>query len=185
MPQIGEDPGGYPSQARILYWYHPDYIQNVDLVTDLDGDGQEDLILGNWGLNGWQSLMAGPPRSPAGPVRELHLFHGAWNQDGVTGCLEAYTAPDGRILPMRGLQEIGPLFPGIAERFTTHRAYALATVEAILEGLPSAKVSARWLSSLVLLISKATDAVTSSRPWVSPCWENPAMRWPKIGTETG
>jgi len=120
-------------------------------VTDLDGDGQEDLILGNWGLNGWQSLMAGPPRSPAGPVRELHLFHGAWNQDGVTGCLEAYTAPDGRILPMRGLQEIGPLFPGIAERFTTHRAYALATVEAILEGLPSAKVSARWLSSLVLL----------------------------------
>ena len=120
-------------------------------VSDLDGDGQEDLILGNWGLNGWQSLMAGPPRSPAGPVRELHLFHGAWNQDGVTGCLEAYTAPDGRILPMRGLQEIGPLFPGIAERFTTHRAYAMATVEAILEGLPSAKVSARWLSSLVLL----------------------------------
>ena len=120
-------------------------------LCDLDGDGREDLILGNWGLNGWQSLMAGPPRSPVGPVRELHLFHGAWNQDGLTGCLEAYTAPDGRILPMRGLQEIGPLFPGIAERFTTHRAYALATVEAILEGLPSAKVSARWLSSLVLL----------------------------------
>ena len=120
-------------------------------LCDLDGDGREDVILGNWGLNGWQSLMAGAPRSPAGPVRELHLFHGAWNQDGVTGCLEAYTDPTGRILPMRGLQEIGPLFPAIAERFTTHRAYALATVDAILEGLPAAKVSARWLSSLVLL----------------------------------
>ncbi len=120
-------------------------------LCDVDGDGREDLILGNWGLNGWQSLMTGPPRSPAGPVREVHLFHGDWNQDGTTGCLEAYTAPDGRILPMRGLQEIGPLFPAIAARFTTHRAYALATVDALLEGLPSAKVSARWLTSLVLL----------------------------------
>ena len=27
---------------------------------------------------------------------------------------------------MRGLQEMGPLFPGIAERFTTLQAYALA-----------------------------------------------------------
>lgn len=120
-------------------------------VTDVDGDGQEDLILGNWGLNGAPSLLVGPPRLPAGPVREWHLFHGAWNQDGITGCLEAYTAPDGRHRPVRGLQEMGPLFPAIAERFPTHRAYALATVETILEGLPSARVSARWLTSLVLL----------------------------------
>ena len=52
---------------------------------------------------------------------------------------------------MRGLQEMGPLFSGIAERFITHRAYALATAEANLEGLLSPKVSACWLSSLVLL----------------------------------
>ena len=120
-------------------------------VTDVDGDGQEDLILGNWGLNGSPSLLVGAPRSPAGPVREWHLFHGSWNQDGVLGCLEAYTSPEGRILPVRGLQEIGPLFPAIAARFSTHRAYALATVEAILEGLTSTRVSARWLTSLVLL----------------------------------
>ena len=120
-------------------------------VADFDGDGREDLVLGNWGLNGSLPLMVGAPRSPAGPVREFHLFHGAWNQDGTTGCLEAYRAPDGRILPVRGLQEIGPLFPAIAARFTTHRAYALATVEGILEGLPSARVSARWLTSVVLL----------------------------------
>ena len=120
-------------------------------VTDVDGDGQEDLILGNWGLNGSPSLLVGAPRSPAGPVREWHLFHGSWNQDGVMGCLEAYTSPEGRILPVRGLQEIGPLFPAIAARFSTHRAYALATVEAILEGLTSTRVSARWLTSLVLL----------------------------------
>ncbi len=139
-----------PGEASVPLSHWTGQWQCLEL-GDVDGDGREDLILGNWGLNGWQSLMAGAPRSPAGPVRELHLFHGAWNQDGVTGCLEAYTAPDGRILPMRGLQEIGPLFPAIAERFTTHRAYAQATVATLLEGLPTAQVSARWLSSLVLL----------------------------------
>ncbi len=139
-----------PGEASVPLSHWTGQWQCLEL-GDVDGDGREALILGNWGLNGWQSLMAGAPRSPAGPVRELHLFHGAWNQDGVTGCLEAYTAPDGRILPMRGLQEIGPLFPAIAERFTTHRAYAQATVATLLEGLPSAQVSARWLTSLVLL----------------------------------
>ena len=120
-------------------------------ITDVDGDGQEDLILGNWGLNGAPSVLVGAPRSPAGPVREWHLYHGPWNQDGVEGCLEAYTSPEGRVLPVRGLQEIGPLFPAIAARFSTHRAYALATVEGILEGLPSARLSVRWLTSLILL----------------------------------
>ena len=57
MPQIGEDPGGYPGQARILYWYHPDYIQNVDLVTDLDGQAYELFLYNPWGeqLHHWSS----------------------------------------------------------------------------------------------------------------------------------
>ncbi len=57
IPQIGEDPGGYPSQARILYWYHPDYIQNVDLVTDLDGEAYELFLYNPWGeqLHHWSS----------------------------------------------------------------------------------------------------------------------------------
>jgi RHS repeat-associated protein len=57
IPQIGEDPGGYPSQARILYWYHPDYIQNVDLITDLDGEAYELFLYNPWGeqLHHWSS----------------------------------------------------------------------------------------------------------------------------------
>ena len=57
IPQIGEDPGGYPSQARILYWYHPDYIQNVDLITDLDGEAYELFLYNSWGeqLHHWSS----------------------------------------------------------------------------------------------------------------------------------
>jgi hypothetical protein len=58
MPQIGEDPGGYPSQARILYWYHPDYIQNVDLVTDLDSSST---------TPGENNYTTGPATAARGP----------------------------------------------------------------------------------------------------------------------
>ena len=34
---------------------------------------------------------------------------------------------------MRGLQEMGPLFPGIAERFTTLQAYALAQLDGAVD----------------------------------------------------
>ena len=34
---------------------------------------------------------------------------------------------------MQGLQEMGPLFPGIAERFTTLQAYALAQLDGAVD----------------------------------------------------
>ena len=58
MPQYGgEDPGGYTPQGRILYWYHPDYIQNVDLITDIDGAAYELFLYNPWGeqLHHWTS----------------------------------------------------------------------------------------------------------------------------------
>ena len=27
--------------TRMLYWYHPDYVSNVDLVTDISGQAYE------------------------------------------------------------------------------------------------------------------------------------------------
>jgi RHS repeat-associated protein len=58
IPQYGgEDPGGYTPQGRILYWYHPDYIQNVDLITDIDGAAYELFLYNPWGeqLHHWTS----------------------------------------------------------------------------------------------------------------------------------
>ncbi len=58
IPQYGgEDPGAYTPQGRILYWYHPDHIQNVDLITDIDGAAYELFLYNPWGeqLHHWTS----------------------------------------------------------------------------------------------------------------------------------
>lgn len=36
---------------RVFYWYHPDYIGNVDLVTDLNGEAYELFLYNPWGEN--------------------------------------------------------------------------------------------------------------------------------------
>jgi len=61
IPQYGgEDPGGYTPQGRLLYWYHPDYIQNVDLITDIDGAAYELFLYNPWGeqLHHWTSISS-------------------------------------------------------------------------------------------------------------------------------
>ena len=34
---------------RIIFWYHPDYLGNVDLVTDIDGNAYEFFMYNPWG----------------------------------------------------------------------------------------------------------------------------------------
>lgn len=51
--------------VRVLYWYHPDYIGNVDLVTDLNAVAYEFFLYNPWGracTSGIQDLLAGPHR---------------------------------------------------------------------------------------------------------------------------
>jgi RHS repeat-associated protein len=40
---------GSGSSGRILFWYHPDYLGNVDLVTEIDGFAHEFFIYNPWG----------------------------------------------------------------------------------------------------------------------------------------
>ena len=40
---------GTGSSGRILFWYHPDYLGNVDLVTEIDGFAHEFFIYNPWG----------------------------------------------------------------------------------------------------------------------------------------
>lgn len=37
--------------ARVIYWYHPDYIGNVDLVSDNSGEAYEFFLYSPWGEN--------------------------------------------------------------------------------------------------------------------------------------
>jgi RHS repeat-associated protein len=46
--------------ARVIYWYHPDYIGNVDLVSDNSGEAYEFFLYSPWGesLYEWNSGTA-------------------------------------------------------------------------------------------------------------------------------
>jgi RHS repeat-associated protein len=37
--------------TRVIYWYHPDYIGNVDLVSDNSGEAYEFFLYSPWGEN--------------------------------------------------------------------------------------------------------------------------------------
>lgn len=144
-PDLTLPDGATLKASELLGWW-----QSL-AVGDFDSDGRDDLVLGNWGLNSAHALYSGHPQNATGPVRPLYLYHGPLNDDGMAGCIEAYTAADGRILPMRNLVELTPLFPWLSQRFTTHRAFAEATIETILAGKSADRLTCRWLSSVMLL----------------------------------
>ena len=52
--------------TRILYWYHPDYVSNVDLVTDVNGEAYELFLYNAWGesLHHWTSNSSNGWSSP-------------------------------------------------------------------------------------------------------------------------
>ena len=49
--------GGDDVSPRIMYWYHPDYVGNVDLVTDVNQQAHEMFLYNPWGesLYHWES----------------------------------------------------------------------------------------------------------------------------------
>ncbi|MSU31822.1 MAG: hypothetical protein EXS25_04000 [Pedosphaera sp.] len=119
------------------------------IAEDFDGDGRQDLVLGNWGLNSFLSLYAGAV-GPAGSVRVLRLHSGPLDQPG--SCMESYIDGAGVERPMRSLAELGPRYPWLQERFATHRSFALASIGEVLQGrIPSAPaLESRWMGSLIL-----------------------------------
>ncbi len=112
---------------------------------DFDGDGQIDIVLGNWGLNSTYQITAPGP---------WFLYYGDLNDDGELHILEAYRDPQlGEIVPTRDMLLNETDLPWIRARFPTHKAYSEATLAQIL-GERSTKahvVKTEFLGSLVLL----------------------------------
>ena len=111
---------------------------------DIDGDGKMDIIAGNWGLN--SSYTA----SPAHPAC---LYYGDWNEAGGTEILEAEDDDALGIVPRRDLTEMGGAMPWITAKYTTHAAFANATIAAILGPKMAAtkELKAATLASTVFL----------------------------------
>ncbi|MBL9171804.1 MAG: VCBS repeat-containing protein [Verrucomicrobiales bacterium] len=115
--------------------------------ADIDGDGNLDLVVGNWGLNSiYQASIERPAK----------LFFGDLAERGAFDLLETeYDSDRSGWTPRRGWNELAPSLPFLREQFTSHAAYANASVEEVL-GDRRAQAQVRELGTLgsVLLLNR-------------------------------
>ena len=91
---------------------------NALLVDDLNRDGRADLIAGNLGLN---SQLRASEHEP------VELYYADFNNDGAMDPLLTLYL-QGKSYPHATLDELRGQMPALASRFSTHRAYAEASI---------------------------------------------------------
>lgn len=97
------------------WWRSIDY-------ADLDGDGDQDLIIGNVGKNFKQKASQENP---------LYLYSNDFDENGTLDCVLAKNYK-GKIVPTRGRQCSSEQMPFISEKFETYKDFASAQITDIL-----------------------------------------------------
>ena len=90
-------------------------------VTDLDGDGDQDLLCGNLG---WNSKFHGTPDHP------VHVYYNDFDGNGH-GDIVLAKERKGTLVPVRGKECSSQQCPVLLDRFTSYDAFANADLGAI------------------------------------------------------
>ncbi|WP_228027866.1 VCBS repeat-containing protein [Costertonia aggregata] len=99
---------------------------------DIDEDGDQDIILGNWGLNTKFSLNPPP----------LKMYKNDFDSDGRNEVIVAYNV-NGKYYPINSRDEISSQMKVISKRFISYKDFALKTVEDIV-GKEAVKKSEKY-----------------------------------------
>ncbi|MEX0680003.1 MAG: VCBS repeat-containing protein [Balneolales bacterium] len=84
--------------------------------ADLNGDGQLEFILGNWGLNS---------RFQATPEKPISMYVNDFNEDGTSSfIINTYPAGEEKAYPFHTYLDLVTVYPGIRERVQNHHEYA-------------------------------------------------------------
>lgn len=102
--------------ARRLGWW------NCIAAADVDGDGDTDYALGNFGHN---------TKYHPSPEHPQLLYYGVFEEGGKANIVEAHAGADGVILPNRGRSCSSGAMPFIATKFEKYHDFAIAGLSEI------------------------------------------------------
>lgn len=104
-------------------------------LADMDGDGDMDIIAGNWGLNSPIKVSTSEPAM---------LYYNDFDNNGSMDPLICYYI-QGKSYPMASRDEMTDQIVSLRQKFPTYDSYANATIEDILT--PAQRQSAKQLSA--------------------------------------
>ena len=90
---------------------------------DIDGDGDQDYLLGNWGTN---SKFTASPKAP------MRLYVSDFDANGNTDPVLA-THRNGSYYPLVNLDELAGQMPFLRKKYPTYRSFAGQTIEQLFE----------------------------------------------------
>lgn len=127
--------------------------------ADLDGDGDQDLIVGNLGLN---TPIRASTEQPA------TLTYDDFDQNGTLDFFMNY-AVQGKSYPAYSRDEICEQVPSLRKRFTTYKAYADATLETCFDEQQLRQAKSKQINELRTLVLENTgdDLVPHELPKVA------------------
>ena len=121
-PRIFRNTGGKLTGLDLLDKKVSGLWQTV-IAHDIDGDGDQDLLLGNWGSNS---------KFKASDQYPLRMYYGDFDANGSTETLVALPK-NGDYYPLEGLDGLSGQLESLRKKFNNYRSMAGKTIEEILE----------------------------------------------------
>ncbi|WP_187270828.1 VCBS repeat-containing protein [Neolewinella aurantiaca] len=118
------------------------------LITDLDGDGQNEIVAGNEGTNS---------RYKPSPERKVRLYADDFDGNGMVDPILTVSDKDGRMVPMTTKAQFLKQLPGMKKKFVRTKDYAKASVKEIFTAEQLAEASTFELETVTSSVFRKSD----------------------------